>query len=63
MTTQVSAFDATKPCSSTPHITLWAAQAILAALFGMAGAMKTTMPIAELAKTLPCTAAFLFHVS
>jgi putative oxidoreductase len=35
------------------NIALWLAQGLLALLFGMAGVMKTTQPIAELAQTLP----------
>lgn len=38
------------------HIGLWAAQLVLAAMFGMAGAMKTLTPIPELAATLPWAA-------
>jgi len=37
------------------HISLWIAQAVLALAFGMAGIMKATMPIAELAAKLPWT--------
>jgi putative oxidoreductase len=35
------------------NIALWLAQGLLALLFGMAGVMKTTQPIAELAQALP----------
>jgi uncharacterized membrane protein YphA (DoxX/SURF4 family) len=35
------------------NVALWIVQVLLAAMFGMAGVMKTTMPIAELAKQLP----------
>jgi uncharacterized membrane protein YphA (DoxX/SURF4 family) len=31
------------------HIALWVAQVVLAAMFGMAGVMKSTAPISELA--------------
>lgn len=34
------------------HMGLWTAQVILALMFGMAGVMKTTQPIAELAKQM-----------
>lgn len=36
--------------------TLWITQVVLAALFGMAGVMKSTVPLTELAKTLAWTA-------
>jgi putative oxidoreductase len=36
--------------SKTLHIVLWASQGLLAAAFGMAGFMKITMPVEELAK-------------
>jgi uncharacterized membrane protein YphA (DoxX/SURF4 family) len=39
-----------KPTSLFFHILLWTVQLILAAAFGMAGFMKTTAPIAELAQ-------------
>ncbi|MBX3163366.1 MAG: DoxX family protein [Bacteroidetes bacterium] len=35
------------------HISLWIAQVILAAMFLMAGTMKSTQPIEELGKSLP----------
>jgi putative oxidoreductase len=35
--------------SKALHVALWIAQVLLALAFGMAGAMKTTRPIAELA--------------
>jgi uncharacterized membrane protein YphA (DoxX/SURF4 family) len=38
------------------NIALWAAQIVLAAMFGMAGVMKTFTPIAELSQSLPWTA-------
>lgn len=37
------------------HIALWVLQVILALAFGMAGFMKLTAPIAELAKQMPWT--------
>lgn len=37
------------------HITLWILQVLLAFAFGMAGFMKLTAPIAELAKQMPWT--------
>ena len=39
--------------SKALHISLWIAQVILAAMFLMAGLMKLTQPIEELAKMLP----------
>ena len=48
----------TSPTTSHPrprkglHIALWSAQVVLAAVFAMAGLLKTTMPIPELAKQL-----------
>lgn len=38
------------------HITRWILQVLLALTFGMAGFMKLTAPIAELAKQMPWTA-------
>ncbi|GAB3764812.1 DoxX family protein [Spirosoma pomorum] len=38
------------------HITLWVLQVLLALAFGMAGFMKLTVPIAELAKQMLWTA-------
>lgn len=38
------------------NITLWILQVLLAILFGMAGFMKLTAPIADLAKTVPWAA-------
>jgi putative oxidoreductase len=43
----------TIPAAKGWNIALWLAQGLLALLFGMAGVMKTTQPIAELAQTLP----------
>jgi len=34
------------------NISLWAVQALLALLYGMAGVMKSTQPLAELAKSV-----------
>ncbi len=42
-----------KISSKTLNISLWIAQAILAVMFIMAGAMKSMQPIEELAKSLP----------
>lgn len=39
--------------NKTLNITLWVAQVILAAMFLMAGIMKSTQPIEELGKSLP----------
>ena len=38
------------------HIALWIVQAVLGAMFLMAGIMKATQPMAELAKNVPWTA-------
>ncbi|MBI5497747.1 MAG: DoxX family protein [Deltaproteobacteria bacterium] len=38
------------------NIALWFAQVLLAVAFGMAGLMKTTLPMAELMEKLPWTA-------
>lgn len=35
--------------SRAPHVALWIAQGLLAALFGMAGVLKSTAPLADLA--------------
>lgn len=40
------------PAGRGLHIGLWAAQVVLAVLFGMAGMSKTTQPIADLAQQL-----------
>lgn len=59
MTTHTATLDhdANAGSSSKPlHHGLWAAQIVLAAMFGMAGAMKATTPIPELAATLPWAA-------
>ena len=42
--------------SKTLHIALWVAQIALAAMFVMAGVMKSTQPIVDLSKTVPWTA-------
>ena len=48
----------TSPTTSHPrprkglHIALWSAQVVLAAVFAMAGLLKTTTPIPELAKQM-----------
>jgi putative oxidoreductase len=41
------------PSRRALRVGLWVAQVLLALAFGMAGFMKTTMPIAELGKQLP----------
>lgn len=38
--------------SKALHVTLWVTQGLLAVAFGMAGVMKTTMPIADLARQM-----------
>lgn len=45
--------ETTKPAKKALNIALWAAQILLAVGFGMAGAMKTFSPLAEIAKTIP----------
>ena len=49
---------ATSPLRGTPalNIVLWAAQVILAAMFGMAGVMKLTQPLEALVQTVPWAA-------
>jgi hypothetical protein len=55
MTTAASSIS---PAQSRPsrsralHVSLWIVQVLLAAAFGMAGVMKTTTPIAELAQKM-----------
>jgi putative oxidoreductase len=39
------------------HVTLWIAQALLAFFFGIAGFMKLTQPLANLASQMPWTTA------
>lgn len=39
------------------HVVLWIVQVLLAAVFAMGGVVRTTLPIAELAKQLPWAAA------
>lgn len=43
----------TKTNNKALNISLWTAQVVLAAMFLMAGVMKSTQPIEELAKSLP----------
>ena len=44
------------PSGSTAlHVTLWMAQLLLALVFGMAGIMKSTQPVAELAVAMSWT--------
>lgn len=45
-----------KTTSKALNISLWVAQVVLAAMFLMAGAMKSTQPIEELSAMLPWTA-------
>jgi len=42
-----------RPRSRGLHIALWVAQVVLAAVFGLAGVIKTTQPVDELAKNIP----------
>lgn len=49
MTTNASSSNASRGLNAG----LWAAQLLLALMFGMAGTMKSTQPIAEIAKKLP----------
>jgi len=44
---------AAQPRGRGLHIALWVAQVILAVMFGMAGFIKTTQPIDQLAKNIP----------
>jgi len=41
-----------QPASKAWNISLWAVQALLAALYAMAGVMKSTQPLDELVKTV-----------
>ena len=43
----------TTPPSRALHISLWVVQVLLAVAFAMAGLVKATQPIAELAKQMP----------
>jgi putative oxidoreductase len=53
MTSAVSASGVeSRSRSKALSVSLWVVQALLAAAFGMAGIMKTTMPIAELAEKM-----------
>lgn len=58
MAAQQATFDQhpAAPPKRALHISLWIAQCVLALAFGMAGIMKVTTPIAELAAKLPWTA-------
>lgn len=55
MSTAATIAHATTP-TKTLHIALWVAQIGLAAMFAMAGSMKSFTPIAELATQLPLAA-------
>ncbi|MGH7427151.1 MAG: DoxX family protein [Candidatus Methylomirabilaceae bacterium] len=52
MVTKVAASETGKSSSKGLHVGLWFVQAILAVMSGLAGVMKSTMPLAELAKNL-----------
>lgn len=54
-TAPLAAPDAPAP-SQAMNVALWITQLLLAAAFGMAGAMKATTPIAELAPKMPWVA-------
>lgn len=56
MNTVSVSLDRAQPSPRGLHATLWTTQVVLAALFGMAGVMKSTVPLTELAKTLAWTA-------
>lgn len=56
MITHVSAIDGSRPSSNKLHVALWIAQIVLAAMFGMAGVMKSMTPMEELAKSMPAMA-------
>jgi len=47
---------AARPPSRALHIALWVVQVLLAAAFGMAGFMKATQPMDQLAKGIPWSA-------
>ena len=47
---------AVQPQNRALNIALWVAQILLAAAFGMAGFMKSTQPMEQLAKGIPWTA-------
>ena len=47
-TASISEVGSRQSHSKALHISLWVAQVLLAVLFGMAGTMKTTTPIAQL---------------
>ena len=51
MTTSASLAESTRAHRGL-NVTLWIVQVLLAAAFGMAGVMKTTMPIADLAQQM-----------
>ncbi len=46
-------YSVTQQPSKALRVCLWIVQALLAAMFGMAGSMKLTQPIAQLATSLP----------
>src|SRR5262245_35966568 len=58
MTTNVASLDSrpTRAAGKGITVALWIAQVLLAGLFGMAGAMKSTAPFAALATKMPWTA-------
>lgn len=55
-TTASSSIDTAQKPSRGLHIGLWVAQVLLALGFGMAGFMKATTPVEELAKQIPWVA-------
>lgn len=56
-TSNLSASTASSPPAPWLRYALWAVQVLLGLAFAAAGAMKSTQPIAELAKSLPWAAA------
>jgi len=53
MSTKVAALEMGKNPTMGLHAGLWISQAILAVTFGMAGMMQISMPVGDLAKSLP----------
>ena len=57
MDAQVTAIDTrARTAGRGLHVALWIVQGLLALAFGMAGVMKVSLPIAELAEKLPLAA-------
>jgi putative oxidoreductase len=56
MNTVSMSLDRPRPARRGLNASLWITQLVLAGMFGMAGVMKSSLPLAELAKTLAWTA-------